>query len=58
MNKDQVEGRIKEAQGKVKQVTGKIVGNKTLEEKGKDEKAAGNVQADYGDLKNDLKKGH
>ena len=57
MNKDQVRGRIKEAQGKVKEVTGRIVGNKTLEEKGKVEKAAGNVQADYGDLKNDIKKG-
>jgi uncharacterized protein YjbJ (UPF0337 family) len=33
MNKDRVKGRIKEAEGKVKEVTGKIVGNKRLEER-------------------------
>ncbi|MHB1793216.1 MAG: CsbD family protein, partial [Acidiferrobacteraceae bacterium] len=31
--------------------------NTTLEEKGKVHKTAGKVQADYGDLKEDLKKG-
>lgn len=58
MNKDQVKGHVKEAEGKVKEVTGKVVGNKTLEQKGNLEKAVGEVQADYGDRKNDLKKGH
>jgi len=43
--------------GKVKQVTGAVVGNKTLEEKGKVQKAAGKVEAGIGDLKEDLKKG-
>lgn len=57
MNKDQVKGRIEEAKGKVKEVTGKIAGNKTLEAKGKVQKIAGRVQAGYGDLKDDLKKG-
>lgn len=57
MNNDQVKGRIKEAEGKTKQVAGKVVGNKSLEEKGKVQKAVGKVQAGYGDLKNDLKKG-
>ena len=56
MNKDQVKGRLKEAEGKVKEVTGKVVGNKTLEEKGKVENATGKVQAGYGDLKNEVKK--
>jgi len=56
MNKDQVKGRIEEAKGKVKAVTGKIVGNKTLEEEGKLQQAAGTVQAGLGDLKNDVKK--
>lgn len=56
MNKDQVEGRIEEVKGKVKEVTGKIVGNKDLEEKGKAQKTGGEVQADYGDLKDDVKK--
>jgi uncharacterized protein YjbJ (UPF0337 family) len=57
MNKDQIKGRIKEAKGKVKEVTGKIVSNKTLEEKGKIQTTIGKVQARYGDLKDDLKKG-
>jgi len=56
MNKDQVKGRIKAAEGKVKQVTGKIVGNKSLEEEGMVQKIVGKVQAGYGDLKDDLKK--
>lgn len=57
MNKDQVKGRLKEAKGKVKEVTGKIIGNKSLEQEGKIQKLTGDVQADFGDLKNDLKKG-
>ncbi|MBK1672453.1 general stress protein CsbD [Ectothiorhodospira shaposhnikovii] len=55
MNKDQVKGRAKEVTGKVKEVTGRIVGNEKLEGKGKIQQAAGKVQADYGDLKEDLK---
>jgi uncharacterized protein YjbJ (UPF0337 family) len=57
MNKDQVKGRIEEVKGKVKEVTGKIVGNKDLEQEGKIQNTEGKVQAGYGDLKNDLKKG-
>ena len=57
MNKDQVKGRIEEMKGKVKQVMGRIVGNKTLEQKGKIGKTVGSVQASYGDLKDDVKKG-
>ena len=57
MNKDQVKGRTEEVKGKVKQATGKLVGNKTLEQKGRIEKTLGKAQAGYGDLKDDLKKG-
>jgi uncharacterized protein YjbJ (UPF0337 family) len=57
MNKDQIKGRIEKAIGKVKEATGNIFGNKTLEQKGKIGKALGSVQAGYGDLKDDLKKG-
>jgi uncharacterized protein YjbJ (UPF0337 family) len=56
VNKDQVKGRLKQAEGKVKEVAGKLTGNKTLEQKGKVKNAAGDVQADYGDLKNDVAK--
>jgi uncharacterized protein YjbJ (UPF0337 family) len=56
MNKDQVKGRIKEAEGKVKEVVGKVVGNKDLEQEGKVKNTEGQVQAGYGDLKEDIKK--
>lgn len=56
MNKDQVKGRIKQAEGKAKEVAGKIVGNKDLKRKGQLENVAGKVQAGFGDLKEDLKK--
>jgi uncharacterized protein YjbJ (UPF0337 family) len=55
MNKDQAKGRLKEAEGKVKEVAGNLVGNDNLELKGKIQKSGGKVQANYGDLKEDLK---
>jgi uncharacterized protein YjbJ (UPF0337 family) len=55
MNKDQVKGRMKEAGGKVKEVTGKVTGNEALEAEGKVDQATGKVQAGYGDLKEDIK---
>ena len=56
MNKDQIKGRAKEAEGKLKAAAGAIVGNKKLEAKGKAEQVLGKVQATAGDLKNKLKK--
>ena len=56
MNKDQVRGRLKKAEGKRKEVTGKVLGDKSLEESGKTRKILGNIQAGYGDLKNNLGK--
>ena len=55
MNKDQVKGRIKETKGTVKEVTGKVTGKKSLEQKGKLQKTVGKSQAGYGDIKNDIK---
>jgi uncharacterized protein YjbJ (UPF0337 family) len=55
MNKDQVKGRAEEAKGKVKQATGKAVGDRELEHKGRIQKAGGKIQAGYGDLKEDIK---
>jgi uncharacterized protein YjbJ (UPF0337 family) len=54
-NKDQVKGRVKEAEGKVKEVAGKLVGNETLEAKGKIQKTLGQAQAKFGDVKQDIK---
>jgi len=55
MNKDQVKGRIEEATGKVKEVAGKVTGDKDLEQEGKVQNIGGKVQAGYGDLKEDIK---
>ena len=55
MNKDQVKGRVKEAEGKIKEVAGKLVGNESLEAKGKVEKILGHAQAKFGDVKQDVK---
>jgi uncharacterized protein YjbJ (UPF0337 family) len=56
INKDQVEGRAKEAAGKVQEVAGKAVGNTTQQVKGVVNKAAGAAQAKYGDIKSDIDK--
>jgi uncharacterized protein YjbJ (UPF0337 family) len=56
MNKDQAKGRIDEVKGQIKETAGKIVGNVKLEQEGKIQGISGKVQAEYGDLKNDLKK--
>ena len=55
MNKDQIKGRINEAEGKSKEVTGNIIGNKRLEEKGKVQKNIGKIQKGLGNIVNDLK---
>jgi uncharacterized protein YjbJ (UPF0337 family) len=55
VNKDQVKGRVNEAKGKIKEVAGKLVGNKTLEAKGKVQKIVGEAQAKFGDIKQDVK---
>jgi uncharacterized protein YjbJ (UPF0337 family) len=54
-NKDQVRGRVKEAQGKIKEVAGKLVGNEKLVAKGKIQKVLGKAQAKFGDVKQDMK---
>ncbi len=56
INKDQVTGRTEEAAGKVKEVIGKVVGDKTLEDKGNLQKNIGAVRASIGDIKADIKK--
>jgi uncharacterized protein YjbJ (UPF0337 family) len=55
INKDQVEGRAKEAAGKIQEVAGKTVGSGTQETKGMAKKVAGKAQAAYGDAKETVK---
>jgi uncharacterized protein YjbJ (UPF0337 family) len=54
INKDQVEGRVKEAAGKVQEVAGKAVGNTTQQVKGNINKNVGAAQAKFGDVKRDV----
>jgi uncharacterized protein YjbJ (UPF0337 family) len=56
INKDQVDGRVEQAMGKVKEVAGKTVGNDDLEVEGNVQKNIGAVQAKLGDVKEDIKK--
>jgi uncharacterized protein YjbJ (UPF0337 family) len=56
MNKNQIKGETKKAKGKVKEVTGRVLGNARMEREGKLDHAKGSVQKAYGDLKSDLKK--
>ena len=49
--KDKIEGTLREAKGKVKEETGKAVGNPDLEDRGTGEKVAGKVQKKVGDVK-------
>jgi uncharacterized protein YjbJ (UPF0337 family) len=56
MDKDQVKGEMHKAKGKVKEVTGRTIGNDEMERDGKIEHAKGTVQKAYGDLKSDVKK--
>jgi len=48
---DNVEGKLHAAKGKVKEVIGKVVGNRNLEAEGKDEHVGGKVQEKLGQLK-------
>jgi uncharacterized protein YjbJ (UPF0337 family) len=56
MDKKHFKSQVKEAEGKIKEVAGKLVGNERLEEKGKAEKLAGKHEAARADLKEDIKK--
>jgi uncharacterized protein YjbJ (UPF0337 family) len=55
VNKDQIKGRIREAEGKAKEVAGKMVGNDKLELKGNVQRALGQAQAKFGDAKQNMK---
>lgn len=48
---DKVKGTAKEAVGKVKEETGKAIGNQKLRDDGTAEKVAGKVERKVGDVK-------
>ena len=55
MNKDQIKGRVNEAKGTIKQTAGSLLGNESMEAKGKAQKVVGTAQARFGDVKQDVK---
>lgn len=56
MDKEHVKGAAKKAEGTLKEATGKAVGDKSLEMKGKMDKAEGEVRDKVGDVKDAVKK--
>jgi uncharacterized protein YjbJ (UPF0337 family) len=57
MNKDQVKGAAEQGKGKVKEATGDLTGNKSLEREGEADQVKGKVQKNYGDAKENAKDG-
>jgi uncharacterized protein YjbJ (UPF0337 family) len=47
-NKDEIKGKGKQVEGAIKDKTGKLIGNPTLEGKGKAERATGKAQETVG----------
>jgi uncharacterized protein YjbJ (UPF0337 family) len=55
MNKDQLKGRVEEAKGSIKEAAGRVTGKPDLEDRGTLQKAAGKVQKNFGDVKQEVK---
>ena len=55
MSKAHVKGHVKEAEGRIKEVADKLVGNERLEDKGTAEKNAADKKVLYEDLKQDVR---
>ncbi len=49
--KDKIKGSVREAAGKVKEESGKAIGNPNLRDRGTDEKVGGKIQKKIGDIK-------
>ena len=49
--KDKIKGTLRAAKGKVKEESGKAVGNPDLRDRGTGEKVAGTIQRKVGDVK-------
>ncbi|MEN2976693.1 CsbD family protein (plasmid) [Tistrella bauzanensis] len=55
MDKDRIEGGVREAKGKVKEVAGRVTGDRQTEAEGRGEKTAGKVQGEYGKAKDTVR---
>jgi uncharacterized protein YjbJ (UPF0337 family) len=56
MNKKQIKGRVKAVQGRIREATGRLIGNKTMQRKGLVEKNVAEKKVLYEDLKEDFRK--
>jgi uncharacterized protein YjbJ (UPF0337 family) len=56
MNKDQKDGAIENAKGRVKEAAGTLIGNKNLESEGAADRATGAVKKAVGDVKHEIAK--
>ena len=55
MDKDRIKGAAQKIKGGIKQVVGKMIGNKRLETDGKIDHAAGSVRKSVGDAKDTVR---
>ena len=55
MDKDRIDGALKNAAGSVKEATGKVLGDSKLEAEGVAERAAGKAQNAVGGVKDTLR---
>jgi len=55
INKDQIQGRVDETKGTIKEATGKMLDDKSMQIEGNIQKNLGKAQAGYGDIKKDIK---
>ena len=55
MDKDRIKGSAEQAKGKVKEVTGKVLGDAKLETEGKTDQAKGKIQNAIGGLKDTVR---
>jgi len=55
MNKKQIKGRVKAVRGRIKQATGKLIGDKAMARKGTAERNAAEKRVLYEDLKEDFR---
>jgi len=55
MDKDRIKGSAQQAKGKIKEVAGKVSGDKKLEGEGKADKTAGKIRNAVGGMKDALR---
>jgi uncharacterized protein YjbJ (UPF0337 family) len=55
VDKDEIKGKLEQAEGYVKEKAGEMTGNEDLEAEGEADKAAGSVREGYGEAKDKVR---